>query len=86
MQIRFHKIFARSFKKLPSDLKKKTISSIKKFAENPHDPKLRNHPLKGKLQGKRSFNVTGDLRIIFEEIDDYVLVIMLDIGTHSRLY
>lgn len=38
------------------------------------------------MKGKRAFSVTGDMRIIFEEFDDYVLVIMLDIGTHAQVY
>jgi len=86
MLIKFHKTFEKNFKKLPEQLKKKTILSIKKFSSNPHDPKLRNHGLKGRLLGKRAFWVTGDLRVIFEEFDGYVLVIMLDVGTHNHVY
>jgi len=86
MLIKFHKLFEKHFKRLPEQLKKKTILSIKKFSANPRNPELRNHALKGRLQGKRAFWVTGDMRIVFEEFDNYVLVIMLDIGTHSQLY
>lgn len=86
MRIKFHKNFDKRFKKLPDKLKKKTISAIRKFAKNPFDPTLRNHALTGNLIGKRAFSVTGDVRIIFEEFDNYVLVIMLDLGTHSQVY
>lgn len=86
MKIRFHKNFEKKFKKLPPELKKKTVSAIEIFMKNPTDPTLRNHQLKGLMKGKRAFSVTGDVRIIFEEIDGYVLVIMLDVGTHNQVY
>jgi len=86
MQIKFHKNFQKRFKKLPPSLKAKTITAIKKFEKNPFGKELKNHPLKGRLSGKRAFSVTGDLRVIFEEKDNYVLVIMLDLGTHNQVY
>ena len=86
MKIKYHKNFENGFKKLNSPLRSKTVSAIQKFAKNPLDKTLKNHPLKGKLAGKRSFSVTGDVRIIFEEEDDYVLVIILDVGTHNQVY
>lgn len=67
-------------------LRDKAILAIKKFAKNPYDKTLRNHALVGKLHGLRAFSVTGDMRIIFKEYNNYVLVIMLDIGTHSQIY
>lgn len=86
MEIRYHKNFLKRFKKLSPNLKDKTISAIGKFTKNPRNPSLRNHALKGRLFGKRAFCVTGDIRVIFEEFDDYVLVIMLDVGTHNQVY
>jgi addiction module RelE/StbE family toxin len=86
MRIRYHKKFEKRFKKLPPSLKKKTISAIRKFVKDPFDKTLANHPLTGKLLGKRAFSVTGDIRIVFEEYNSYVLVIMLDVGSHSQVY
>lgn len=86
MRIKYHKNFEKRFKKLPQKLKEKIIQSIKNFAKNPFYKGLKNHPLSGNLIGKRAFSVTGDVRIIFEEYENYVLVIMLDIGTHSQVY
>lgn len=86
MKIRFHKHFEKRFKKLPKSLKNKTILAIKKFAKNPFNKNLNNHALTGNLKGKRAFSVTGDLRIIFDEHEDYLLVIMLDVGKHSQVY
>ncbi len=86
MKIRYHKSFEKSFKKLPQILKNKTKKAIKSFASNPRNPKLKNHALKGKMQGKRAFSVTGDVRIIFEEYENYTLVLMLDVGRHNQVY
>ncbi|MBI2638477.1 type II toxin-antitoxin system YafQ family toxin [Candidatus Peregrinibacteria bacterium] len=86
MDIRYHSYFLKRFKKLSTNLKGKTISAIGKFTKNPHDPSLQNHKLKGSLAGKRAFWVTGDIRVIFEEFNDYILVIILDVGTHNQVY
>lgn len=86
MEIRYHRHFLKRFKKLSPDVKEKTITAIGKFLKNPKAHSLRNHALKGRLLGKRAFCVTGDIRVIFEEFDDYVLVIMLDVGTHNQVY
>lgn len=86
MKIIYHKNFTKKFKKLPAKLKEKTIFTIKEFTKNPLNPLLKNHALVGGLSGKRAFSVTGDARIIFEEYDNYILVIMFDIGTHNQVY
>jgi len=85
MKIKYHKKFEKRFKKLSPSLKSKTILAVEKFIKNPSDKTLSNHPLTGKLQGKRAFSVTGDVRVVFEEHDNYVLVVMLDVGGHSQV-
>ncbi len=77
MQIIKRKKFDKKFKQLSPKLKEKIKSAIKLFAEDPHNPILKNHALKGQLEGLRAFSVTGDVRVIFKAYDDYVLVIML---------
>lgn len=86
MQIRYHRHFLKRYEKLPSDIKVKTLRAIAKFAKHPFDPRLRNHALKGRLLGKRAFLVTADIRVIFEELNNYIIVIMLDVGTHNQVY
>jgi len=86
MQIKYHKNFVKNFKKLSPKLKQKTINSIERFAKDPHDPMLRNHALKGSLKGLRAFSITGNVRIIFREFDNYITVIMLDVGIHNQIY
>lgn len=86
MKIRYHKKFEKRFGKLSPSLRNKTLAAIEKFAHNPIDATLKNHKLTGKLEGKRAFSVTGDYRVVFQEHQDYVLVIMLDVGTHAQVY
>lgn len=86
MRIKYHKRFEKRFAKLQPDIKNKIIHTIAKFSKNPLDPKLRNHHLTGKLNGLRAISVTGDVRIIFQEHNNYVLVVMLDVGTHNQVY
>jgi len=86
MKIRFHRRFKKQYKKLPDHLKQKTKQIIQQFMENPFEPSLRNHALTGRMQDLRSISVTGDMRIIFQESNDYAVVIFLDVGGHGKVY
>ena len=86
MNIQYHRVFTKRFKKLPKKLKSKTLETITRFTNDPHDKLLRNHSLKGSQQKRRAISVTGDVRIIFEEYENYTFVLMLDIGTHNQVY
>lgn len=86
MRIDFHKQFKKEYIKLTPQLQKKADKAIAKFTKNPMDITLRNHALAGRLKGKRSISVTGDLRIIFAETDNDNQVIFLRIGTHNQVY
>lgn len=86
MKILYHKKFDKRFEKLSFKLQDKVIEIIKLFQKNPINPILENHALRGRMNGKRAISVTGDVRIIFEEHNNYVLVIMLDVGTHNQVY
>ncbi len=45
---------------------------------------LKDHQLTGKLQGFRSFSITGDIRVIYYINDDTAYFV--DIGTHNQVY
>ncbi len=45
---------------------------------------LHDHALTGKLAGKRSFSIAGDMRVIYIELEDSI--VFLDIGTHNQVY
>ncbi len=86
MKIKYYKRFEKQFKKLLDKDKKKVISIIEIFIGDVNHPSLCNHKLKGDLLEKRAISVSSDLRIIFEEFDNYTLIIFLDLGKHNRVY
>ena len=86
MILRSNKKFEKQFEKLPSNIQSKVERVIKIFSSNPFNKSLNNHSLKGYLQNYRAISVTGNIRIIFEEFDNYTLVIFIDLGTHEQVY
>lgn len=73
------------FKKLPVRLQIQFEERLSLFAHNPYHPLLHNHSLSGEWAGCRSINITGDLRVVYEEFyDDRIELIA--IGSHSELY
>ena len=81
MQIQFHKTFTKHFLKLDQNLQKKVTATIALFEQEPFHPKLNNHILHGELFPRRALSVTGNVRLIFLEYDQYALVIFTDVGT-----
>ena len=77
--------FDKSFKKKGKSIQKKALERIRLFREDPYNMLLNNHPLSGEHKKERSFNVTGDYRIIFYNIDENTAC-LVDIGTHPELY
>lgn len=86
MIVYFKKSFDKQYIKLSSENRKKVDNAILILQKNPFDEQLKNHALAGKAKGKRSMFAGFDLRIIFEVEGNYVVVIMLNVGTHSQLY
>lgn len=79
------KNYDKSFKKKDEFIQNKAIERIKLFRRDPFNVLLNNHALTGEHKNERSFNVTGDYRIIFYNVDENT-AILLDIGTHAELY
>ena len=86
MIIKYHKKFEKQLKKLLDKDRERVVKVIEIFIDNPYNKSIKNHSLKGVLLGKKALSVGPDFRIIFEEIDDYTLVIFLDLGKHNRVY
>ena len=85
MRYLISKKFKKNFDKLPSLVKKQFSRRRKLFESEPTHPLLHNHQLIGKYGDCRSFNVTGDVRVIFSHLDAKTIH-LIDIGTHSQLY
>ena len=85
MLLRQSKDFVKQYKKLPAKVQEQFNQRLVLWLENPNHPLLRNHPLVGRYQGYWSFNVSGDVRVIYIYLESTVVELSL-IGTHSQLY
>lgn len=85
MQYILSKSFEKDFAKLPKRTKAQAIAALTLFVENPENPTLRVHPLKGKWVGHFSIDITGDTRAIYFIVEKG-LVRFVAIGSHSQLY
>lgn len=86
MKIIETKKYYKAYKKLSKKQKAQADLAIEIFKNNPFDTKLRNHALKGNILNMRAFSAANDLRIIYREQGEHVIVVMLDVGTHSQIY
>ena len=85
--IKRHRTFEKHFK-LRISLHKKLVTQFEVryvlFIQGERGYPIDDHPLTGKLTGKRAFSVAGDIRVVYEEQSD--AIIFLDIGTHNQVY
>ena len=87
MKVHYHNNFIKSYKKriLHSVvLDNKFKERLKMLIENSQSSVLKDHILKGARIGYRAFSITGDIRVIYEKVDDGIL--LHDIGTHNQVY
>jgi len=84
MKVSYTKNFIKQSKKLSPKVRDQLIQKITLFNNNPLDPQLRNHQLKGKYKQYRSIDVSGDYRALYLLRSDEAIFDI--IGTHSQLY
>ena len=84
MTVNYTKTFKKQHNKLPTKQKQQFSNRLRLFIEDPYNPILRIHPLKGKLGGYFSLSVSGDIRAIFKKSENSIIFIL--IGTHSQIY
>ena len=86
MTIKYAKSFWKNYVKLTSKKQSKVKKTIALFQIDTHHPSLRNHPLQGDMQGRRSISAGGDLRLVFRDYEKYTVVLFLDVGSHNQVY
>lgn len=84
MKIDYSSAFKKQFKKLPSKIQSQFEKRLILFLESPKDPRLRVHKLSGSYKNLYSFNVSGDVRAIFDR--KTMMILFITIGSHSELY
>ena len=85
MKILFHRNFEKNYIKLRVSEKNKFKERLNAFVEDPFNPLLGNHALKGKYRAYRSINIGGDLRAVYKAIKNEECLFVA-IGTHAELY
>lgn len=85
MNVKTTKNFDKKLQRLPARTKESFKKKVLIFLDNPFDVRLNNHRLHGSLNKYRSINITGDYRLIYEDLEEN-LVLLIDINTHSELY
>lgn len=83
----FHRNFEKHYVKRikpHQKLAEQFAERYKLFLAGERGKPLDDHALSGGLQGRRSFSISGDVRVIYIELADQI--IFLDIGTHSQVY
>ena len=87
MTIFVSRSFLRKYKKLLKQnprLREKIKNQLSIFQDNPNHPSLRLHKLQGKMITDWSISVGQDLRLIFTNVKDGILLV--DIGKHEEVY
>ncbi len=83
----FSRKFEKSYKKRISNnarLSRQFDERYNLFMIGVRENPINDHSLAGSLVRKRAFSITGDIRVIYHEADQYYE--FLDVGTHSQVY
>ncbi|MEX0931068.1 MAG: type II toxin-antitoxin system mRNA interferase toxin, RelE/StbE family [Candidatus Paceibacterota bacterium] len=85
MQIETTRKFDKQFRKLPTKIQKEFAKRIDLFLTERNHALLHTHKLSGNLRGLWSFNVTADVRVVFDDSYEDV-VILVAVASHIELY
>jgi len=88
MIINFKASFKKNFKKRVQSnrsLCDKYRQRLLLFVSDPSSPILKDHGLIGKMKDFRSFSITGDIRVIYQQESEDI-VNFIDIGSHNQVY
>lgn len=85
MEIELSSNFLRKAKKLSKKEKILLSQKVDIFRSNPSDPRLKTHPLTGRLKGLLSFSLNYSKRVIFLYLEPSK-VLFFDIGFHDEVY
>lgn len=84
MRITASNRFLRRAKKLREPRATMLRAALRRFAEDPSDPLLRVHKLKGDLRDYWAFSVDDDLRVLFRWNGD--VAFLANLGSHDEVY
>jgi mRNA-degrading endonuclease YafQ of YafQ-DinJ toxin-antitoxin module len=76
--------FIRRARKLREPQATMLRAALRRFAEDPRDPLLRTHKLKGELDGYWAFSVDDDVPVLFRWDGD--VAVLVHLGSHDEVY
>lgn len=76
--------FRRRVKRLSSAEQRAFARALRLFEQDPTDPRLDTHNLRGPHEGKLAFSFGYDARVVFEWEGRTAL--LLDVGSHDEVY
>jgi len=89
-KVRGTKKYKKSFKKLLNAglVKREEVEKIINVLKQglKLDAKYRDHQLKGKFSQCRECHVRGDLLLVYEKDEEELILVFVNIGTHSQLF
>jgi addiction module RelE/StbE family toxin len=74
----------KSFLKKHPELREIVLEKLTLLQNNPGDPRLKTHELKGRLRGILAASLTFDYRVVFSIEGDSIC--LLNIGSHDEVY
>jgi mRNA-degrading endonuclease YafQ of YafQ-DinJ toxin-antitoxin module len=77
---------ARKFLRRHSNLEGIFEDVLRRLESNPHAPRLRLHPLRGRHHGKHAISLTYEYRIVLILRLTAAEIVLLDVGTHDEVY
>jgi mRNA interferase YafQ len=86
------KQFQKSFKKLVKNgLKKKNIDELARVIDILASggclaQEYRDHKLHGEYEGYRECHIRGDLLLIYQIVESELVLVLINIGSHSELF
>ena len=87
LEIEYSKSFKKAFKKLNENEKKLTKDIIWQLANNEElASKYKDHALIGSYKGFRECHIKPDLLLIYKKQNEILLLICVEIGSHSELF
>lgn len=89
MEIIYGSSFLRALKKKiegHKEIKSMMLKQVEIFYQDPFDPRLKTHKLRGRLNDWWSFSIGYDMRIIFTFKGNNQKALFIDIGSHDEVY
>lgn len=85
MEVELSSNFLKRAKRLSATDQKRLSERIEWFRIHPQDPRLKTHPLTGRLKGMYSFSLSYGKRVIYMMVKEDT-ALLVDVGSHEEVY